>query len=222
MGQYDRHVFVCTGGETCPTQGDVEKFVKVLRDGARAAGKQQDVRINKAGCFSQCGHGPMLVVYPEDVWYHGVQESDLKEILDSHIIGGKPVERLRYNPGKPGANKIEVEPTAAQPKPSAGPVWHRVCAVTDVPVNGIKEVAANGMRMVVVNTGSGFVAYEAMCPHEAIPLAEGICDGAVLTCLEHMWQFDVKTGAPMGDAQEGLKGFPLKEEKGDIYVAVDH
>ena len=220
MGQYDRHVFVCTSGETCPTQGDVEKFVKVLRDGARAAGRQQDVRVNKAGCFSQCGHGPMLVVYPEDVWYHGVQESDLQEILTSHIIGGVPVERLRYNPGKPGANKIDVEPKAVAAEKPAGPVWHRVCAVADVPVNGIKEVAANGVRAIVINTGSGFVAYEAMCPHEAIPLAEGICDGAVLTCLEHMWQFDVKTGAPMGDALEGLKGFATKEERGEVFVAV--
>jgi toluene monooxygenase system ferredoxin subunit len=128
------------------------------------------------------------------------------------------VERLRYNPGKPGANKIDVAPAAAPTAPVER-VWHRVCAAADVPVNGMKEVAANGVRAVVVNTGSGFVAYEAMCPHEAIPLAEGICDGAVLTCLEHMWQFDVKTGAPMGDAQEGLKGFPLKEEHGDIFVA---
>ena len=218
MGQYDRHVFVCTSGETCPTQGDVEKFVKVLRDGARAAGKQVDVRVNKAGCFSQCGHGPMMVVYPEDVWYAGVKESDLPEILESHIVGGKPVERLRYDPGVPGANKIDVEPKPAAAQASE-PVWHRVCAAADVPVNGIKAVAANGTNMVVVNTGAGFVAYQAMCPHEAIPLADGICDGAVLTCLEHMWQFDVKTGAPMGDAQEGLKGFPLKEERGEIYVA---
>jgi nitrite reductase/ring-hydroxylating ferredoxin subunit/(2Fe-2S) ferredoxin len=220
MGQYDRHVFVCTSGETCPTQGDVEKFVKVLRDGARAAGRQQDVRINKAGCFSQCGHGPMLVVYPEDVWYAGVQESDLQEILNSHIIGGMPVERLRYNPGKPGANKIDVE-TKPAPAKSAGLVWHRVCAAADVPVNGIKEVAANGVSAVIVNTGTGFVAYQAMCPHEAIPLADGVCDGAVLTCLEHMWQFDVKTGAPMGDAQEGLKGFPVKEEKGELSLGLE-
>src|SRR5918994_6516786 len=155
MGQYDRHVFVCTSGETCPTQGDVEKFVKVLRDGARAAGLQQDVRINKAGCFSQCGHGPMMVVYPEDVWYAGVQESDLKEILESHIIGGTPVERLRYDPGKPGANKIDVAPPAPPAKP-AEKVWHRVCASSDVPVNGLKEVAANGTRVVIVNTGAGF------------------------------------------------------------------
>ena len=48
----------------------------------------------------------MLVVYPENVWYSGVKESDLQEILDSHILGGKPVERLVYNPGVPGPNQI--------------------------------------------------------------------------------------------------------------------
>ena len=95
MGQYDRHAFVCTSGETCPTQGDTERFVKALRDGARAAGKQVEVRVNKAGCFSQCGHGPMIVVYPDDVWYAGVQASDLPEILTSHSLGNVPVERLR-------------------------------------------------------------------------------------------------------------------------------
>jgi (2Fe-2S) ferredoxin len=106
MGQYAQHVFVCTTGETCPTQGDVEKFVKILRAGALTAGRKVEVRINKAGCFSQCGHGPMMVVYPENVWYCGVQESDLQEILDSHIVGGVPVKRLVYEPGVAGANKV--------------------------------------------------------------------------------------------------------------------
>jgi (2Fe-2S) ferredoxin len=82
MGQYDRHVFVCTSGETCPTQGDVEAFVKALREGVRGANLQGEVRVNKAGCFSQCGHGPIVVVYPENVWYAGVQAGDLKEILE--------------------------------------------------------------------------------------------------------------------------------------------
>ena len=105
MGQYRVHVFVCTGGDTCPTQGDVEQFVKYLRGEAAKAGLKDEVRINKAGCFSQCGHGPMMVVYPEDVWYGGVSAADLTEIFESHIVGGKPVDRLRYQPGVKGANK---------------------------------------------------------------------------------------------------------------------
>jgi (2Fe-2S) ferredoxin len=105
MGQYSTHVFVCTSGEDCPTRGDVEAHVKFLRAEAVRAGLKTDVRINKAGCFSQCGHGPMIVVYPDDVWYAGVKQEDLKEIFESHILGGKPVERLVYNPGVKGANK---------------------------------------------------------------------------------------------------------------------
>jgi len=105
MGQYECHVFVCTTGDDCPKGGDVEGFVKYLRAEVFKAGRHQDVRVNKAGCFSQCGHGPMIVVYPENVWYGGVQQSDLQEIVQSHILGGKPVERLRYEPGVKGANK---------------------------------------------------------------------------------------------------------------------
>jgi len=105
MGQYQTHVFVCTSGDDCPKAGDVEGFVKYLRGEVVKAGRQQQVRINKSGCFSQCGHGPMIVVYPENVWYAGVQQSDLPEIVQSHILGGQPVERLVYAPGVKGANK---------------------------------------------------------------------------------------------------------------------
>jgi nitrite reductase/ring-hydroxylating ferredoxin subunit/(2Fe-2S) ferredoxin len=223
MGQYDCHVFVCTSGETCPSQGDTEKYVKVLRDGARQAGKQ--VRINKAGCFSQCGHGPMLVVYPDDVWYSGVAESDLQEILTEHIIGGRPVERLRYAPGVRGANKTadhDKKTAAPAPKVQAPEAaWHRVCATADVPASGMKEFAVNGTSVLIVHTGDAYVAFQALSPHEAVPLEAGVCDGAALTCLEHLWQFDLRTGAPMGDAQEGLKSYRLKEERGEIYVGLD-
>jgi len=68
-----------------------EKLASLEARTARSAS-----RINKAGCFSQCGHGPMIVFYPEDVWYAGVQEEDLDGIFTSHILGGRPVERLRY------------------------------------------------------------------------------------------------------------------------------
>ena len=217
MGQYDRHVFVCTSGETCPTQGETDTYVKILRAGAQKAGRS-DVRINKSGCFSQCGHGPMIVVYPEDIWYAGVQESDLEEILTSHIIGGQPVARLVYDPGVKGANKIDVEPTPKPASAPAGPTWKRVCRTDEVPADGMKEFAVDGTGVLIVHTGKAFVAFQAMCPHEAIPLEQGIHDGCILTCLEHTWQFDLQTGAPVGEAEKGLQGYPLKEERGELYV----
>ena len=221
MGQYERHVFVCTSGETCPTQGDVEAYVKILRAGVQKAGKQIEVRINKAGCFSQCGHGPMIVLYPENVWYHGVQPSDLEEILSSHILGGRPVERLRYDPGKPGANKIDVdkkpEPAvAAAPAPSSS--WKRVCRRDDVPAGGMKQFSIDGTDVLIVNAGKELFAYQALCPHEAVALESGVHDGTTLTCLEHMWQFEVRTGNPLGDAECGLKSYALREERGEVFV----
>ncbi len=106
MGQYDRHVFVCTTGSTCPTQGDTETYVKLLRSEVAKAGLGTQIRINKSGCFSQCGNGPMVVVYPEDVWYSAVRAEDLPEIVESHLMEGKPVERLLYRPDKRGPNVI--------------------------------------------------------------------------------------------------------------------
>jgi len=53
------------------------------------------VRANQSGCLDQCEHGPNIVVYPDAVWYGKVTEADVEEIIESHIVGGKPVERLR-------------------------------------------------------------------------------------------------------------------------------
>jgi nitrite reductase/ring-hydroxylating ferredoxin subunit/(2Fe-2S) ferredoxin len=226
MGQYERHVFVCTSGETCPAQGDVERYVKILREGAKRAGRQVQVRVNKAGCFSQCGHGPMIVVYPENIWYAGVQESDLDDILTSHIVGGRPVARLRYEPGLAGANKkseaeLQAIASAAAGAEDGTAAWKRVCRAEDVPANGMKQFSVDGLDVLIVNAAEAYYAYQALCPHEAVALEQGIHDGSVLTCLEHMWQFDLKTGAPLADAQMGLKSYRLKEERGELYVGLE-
>lgn len=53
------------------------------------------VRVNKAGCMDRCSEGPTLVVYPEGVWYSYRSREDIDEIIDSHLLHGVPVERLR-------------------------------------------------------------------------------------------------------------------------------
>jgi (2Fe-2S) ferredoxin len=53
------------------------------------------IRINKAGCLDRCEEGPVLVVYPEGIWYTYIDQEDIDEIVDSHLIAGKPVERLK-------------------------------------------------------------------------------------------------------------------------------
>ena len=48
-----------------------------------------------AGCLDRCDEGPVMVVYPEEVWYTYVDKEDVDEIIREHIQGGRPVERLR-------------------------------------------------------------------------------------------------------------------------------
>jgi (2Fe-2S) ferredoxin len=105
MGPYNKVVLVCTSGKTCPTQNSVAVHARLKRL-AIAAGLHDAIRVNQAGCFSQCGHGPMVVVYPDDIWYSGVTVEDAEAIFDEHLVHGKPVERLAYHPAKPGSNKL--------------------------------------------------------------------------------------------------------------------
>jgi (2Fe-2S) ferredoxin len=96
MEVFKKHVFVCTSGKTCPLQGG-EEVLSVLRKEIAELGLKKQIRINKAGCFDQCGNGPMVVVYPEAVWYAHVSPEDCHEIIESHLINDRPVERLLYD-----------------------------------------------------------------------------------------------------------------------------
>jgi (2Fe-2S) ferredoxin len=53
------------------------------------------VRINSAGCLDRCEQGPVLVIYPEAVWYTYVDKEDIDEIIDQHLVNGRVVERLK-------------------------------------------------------------------------------------------------------------------------------
>ncbi len=97
-------------------------------------------------------------------------------------------------------------------------VWKKVCRADEVPANGMKTFAVNGTSVLIVHTGETFVAVQPFCPHEAIPLDQGIHDGRILTCLEHMWQFDLQTFGPIGEAESGLQSYPLREEAGELFV----
>jgi len=101
MSYYQRHVFFCTnrredGGACCADHGAqamrdyAKKRCKEL--GIHGAGK---VRINSAGCFDRCSEGPVIVVYPEAVWYTYVDRDDIDEIIHEHLQNGRVVERLK-------------------------------------------------------------------------------------------------------------------------------
>ena len=101
MPRFEHHIFICTNQRepghprgSCNADGSGELH-QLFKAGVSRRGLKGKVRANKAGCLDQCEHGPNVVVYPEGIWYGQVRASDVDEILDSHIVGGRPVERLR-------------------------------------------------------------------------------------------------------------------------------
>lgn len=107
---FERHVFVCTGGDWCATvDGDGLGVHARLKQAIKKAGLGGRIRINHSGCVDQCGFGPLIVVYPDTVWYWGVTPDDVDEIVREHLIGGRPVERLRYR-NTPGKHKLKRDP----------------------------------------------------------------------------------------------------------------
>ena len=94
-----------------------------------------------------------------------------------------------------------------------------VCRVADVPENGLKECEADGgLRLVVANAGGEFFGFQAVCPHQDVPLCEGLFDGTTLTCHMHLWQWDVRTGSPLGLAEAPLQRYPLAVEGDSLYL----
>lgn len=98
---YERHVFVCTNlrGPAHPKGCCSDKGGEAVRAEFKRLlaekGLKGRVRANASGCLDQCSRGVSVVVYPEQVWYGGVQVSDVAEIVEQHLMGGVPVERLR-------------------------------------------------------------------------------------------------------------------------------
>jgi (2Fe-2S) ferredoxin len=98
---YRHHLFFCTNrredGTACCQNFDAQ----AMRDYAKARTKTLGiagpggVRVNSAGCMDRCAEGPVCVVYPEGVWYTWVDREDVDEIIESHLVHGCPVERLK-------------------------------------------------------------------------------------------------------------------------------
>ncbi len=100
MNYYQYHVFFCLnkredGAACCTNFGAEEAFDHMKSRIKRLNMNGKDgVRINRAGCFDRCSEGPLLVIYPEAVWYKFVDLEDIDEIIDTHIVQGKVIQRL--------------------------------------------------------------------------------------------------------------------------------
>jgi (2Fe-2S) ferredoxin len=101
MSYYRYHVFMCTNrredGSQCCAQCGAQDLRDHLKRRVKALGiaGPGGVRVNTAGCLDRCAEGPVMVVYPDAVWYTYVDSEDLEEILQQHLVGGGVVDRLR-------------------------------------------------------------------------------------------------------------------------------
>src|SRR6266852_5120959 len=94
-----------------------------------------------------------------------------------------------------------------------------VCPREQIPANGMIQCEAEGgLKLLVANAGDDYFAYQAMCPHQDVPLCEGLYDGTVLTCHMHLWQWDIRSGAPLGIAEAPLESYVLSVENDAIYL----
>lgn len=94
----------------------------------------------------------------------------------------------------------------------------RVCKSSEIPANGMKTYEVEGLKVLVANAGDNYYAYQGICPHQEVCLGEGFFDGSVLTCHQHLWQWDIATGDPVGLAEARLESYEVKVEKEEIFV----
>ena len=101
MGYYERHVFFCCNqregdARCCNNQGSqkMRDYAKECVKALKLSGPGK-VRVNTAGCLDRCDEGPVIVIYPEAVWYTYVDKEDIDEIISEHLQNGRIVERLR-------------------------------------------------------------------------------------------------------------------------------
>lgn len=96
-----RHFFVCSNTRppmakpSCGQKNANNIFMKMMEE-VEKRGLFGNVAVTPAGCLGPCFDGPVMVVYPEAVWYANITEEDVAEIAEKHMANGEVVERLQY------------------------------------------------------------------------------------------------------------------------------
>lgn len=103
MKRFEKHIFVCENKRPqdhprgcCQEKGGVE-VRELFKSRLKQLGLSSNIRANSSGCLDACEFGVTIVIYPEQIWYGGVKKEDVEEIIQSHLVNNKPVEKLKIN-----------------------------------------------------------------------------------------------------------------------------
>lgn len=103
MPKFTHHIFVCCnqrqpghGRGCCDPEGS-ETLRGLFKTEIKRLGLKPNVRANRAGCLDQCEQGPTVVIYPQEIWYGGVQADDVPRIVQETIVEGRVIEELVIN-----------------------------------------------------------------------------------------------------------------------------
>jgi len=101
MSYYTHHIFFCNNvrddGEACCSQLGASDMYRYTKDKCRnnSALGEGKVGVSESRCLGRCEHGPVAVVYPDNIWYQYIDKDDIDEIITEHLIGGNTVKRLQ-------------------------------------------------------------------------------------------------------------------------------
>jgi len=102
---------------------------------------------------------------------------------------------------------------------SKNPGWSCVCAVADLPDQGLSKFEVAGLTVLAARVEDDVRVIPPFCPHMAEPLVEsGLCHGLTLTCSKHLWQWNLKSGDIQGPAEKPLKFYPSEIRDGNVWI----
>lgn len=172
MRPYGRQLFICNHGDCAPAE-QAERLHRLVLERNRQQGLNKlrnphRIKCTLADCLGVCQGGPIVVVYPDGTWYHGVDKAGLERIYREHLIGGKPVEELIFHRHFPEDMEPAYAPDVRGDEALAPAPWVPLEKAAEPQIESEDDAGAEAQSrrlaarrrrkkkgLVIVNTGEG-------------------------------------------------------------------